>query len=525
MRYGKPEREEGNVEYKLKISPSDEDRIERLATQLNYRLKEGGGEAFYEIGISDNGEPVGISEEEAKKTFEAMNEIVKRIGATYMIIRKERVGKGYVYELLIRRTLDVPPVQVSVALLGNVDAGKSTLKGVLVSGTLDDGDGLAMSKVVRYLHELKFRRSSSVSIHLLGFDEHGGSVNEELIEYDEAEIYLKSTKVITLVDLAGHEKYLKTTLKGVLGSTPDYVAMVMGANAGPIGSFKEHLGISVTLRIPLFVVVTKLDMTPQEILKNNLRKLYSLLKLPGVNKVPFVVKDMNDVAIAARNMPYGRVAPIFLVSNVTGEGLPLLKKFLNILPPRLDWHEKIKDKFLVYIDEKFNVTGVGLVVSGLVEAGRAKVGDRLLMGPFHDGSFRTVRVKSIHVNRVPVQETEAGQLATFAITNVDYNEVRKGMVLLDMDQRPRAVRTFKAKIRVLHHPTTIKVGYEPVIQFKTVKQPAKLIESTKPFLRSGERALVTFRFIKRPEYVTIGTVFLFREGRTKGLGKVVELVN
>ncbi len=524
MRYGRPERDEGNVEYKLRLSPNDEERIEKLATQLNYRLKEGGGEAFYEIGISDNGEPVGISEMEAKKSFEVMDEIVKRIGATYMVIRKERVGKGYVYELLVRRTFDVPPVQVSVALLGNVDAGKSTLKGVLISGTLDDGDGLAMSKVVRYLHELKFRRSSSVSIHLLGFDSEGNAVNEELIEYDEAEIYLKSSKVITLVDLAGHERYLKTTLKGVLGSTPDYVAMVMGGNAGPIGSFKEHLGISVTLKIPLFVVVTKVDITPDETLKKNLRKLYSLLKLPGVNKVPFIVRDMNDVAIAARNMPYGRVSPVFLISNVTGEGLLLLKKFLNILPPRLDWHERVKDKFLVYIDEKFNVTGVGLVVSGLIESGRVKAGDRLLIGPFHDGSFRTVRVKSIHVNRVPVQEAEAGQLATFAITNVDYSEVRKGMVLLDMDQRPRAVRTFKAKIRVLHHPTTIKVGYEPVIQFKTVKQPAKLIESTKPFLRSGEKALVTFKFIKRPEYVTVGTVFLFREGRTKGLGKVVELV-
>ncbi len=525
MYLGEPEKEEGNVEYKLKLSVADEERIEKLATQLKYRLKEGGGEAFYEIGISDAGEPVGITEKEARQTFAVMDEIVRRIGATYMIVRKERAGKGHVYELLVRRTVDVPPVQVSIALLGNVDAGKSTLKGVLVSGTLDDGDGLAMSKVVRYLHELKFRRSSSVSIHLLGFDGQGNTVNDDMLEYDEAEIYLKSTKVVALVDLAGHERYLKTTLKGVLGSTPDYAAMVMGGNAGPIGSFKEHLGISVTLKIPIFVVVTKIDMTPKEVLKANIEKLYSLLKLPGVNKVPFIVKDQNDVAIAARNMPYGRISPIFLISNVTGDGLPLLKKFLNLLPPRLDWHEKVKEKFLVYIDEKFNVTGVGLVVSGLVESGRAKVGDRLMLGPFHDGSFRPVRVKSIHVNRVSVQEAEAGQLATFAITNVDYSEIRKGMVLLDMELKPRAVRIFKAKIRVLHHPTTIKVGYEPVIQFKTVKQPAKLIKSSKKYLRSGDKALVTFKFIKRPEYITRGTIFLFREGRTKGLGKVVELVN
>ncbi len=519
-----PEREEGNQEYKLKLDPKSEDRIIKLATQLNYRLNEGGGEAFYELGISDDGLPVGITEEEARRSFEVMDRIVESLGAKYMVVRREKATRGYVYELLIRKTIDVPPIQISVAMLGNVDAGKSTLKGVLISGTLDDGDGLAMSQVARYLHELKFRRSSSVTYHILGFDDSGASVNDELQGYNESEIYLRSSKVIVLVDLAGHERYLKTTLKGVLGSIPDYAALVVAGNAGPIGSFREHLGISVALGIPSFVVITKIDMAPKEVLSSNIRKVTELLKLPGVNRIPFPVKSENDCAIAARNMPHGRIAPIFLVSNVSGEGLGLLKRFLNLLPPRLNWSDKEKGKFLTYVDDKFNVSGVGVVVSGLVESGSLSIGQRALLGPFDDGSFRTVRVKSIHISRVSVERAAAGQFATFAITNVEYDEIRKGMVLLDIDSKPRAVRVFKANIRVLHHPTTIKVGYEPVIQLRTIRQPVKLIQSPKPFLRTGDKAEVTFKFIRRPEYIRVGDTFVFREGRTKGLGKVTKIL-
>ncbi len=498
--------------------------MERLVTQLNYRLNEGGGEAFYELGLTDDGVPLGLTEEEASESLRIMEEITGRLGAKFIIVRKERASRGHVYELLIRRTLDVPPIQVSVALLGNVDAGKSTLKGVLVSGSLDDGDGLAMSQVARYLHELKYRRSSSISYHILGFDDSGESVNDRLRSYDEAEIYLKSSKVITLIDLAGHERYLRTTLKGVMGSLPDYAALVVAANAGPIGSFKEHLGISVVLGIPVFVVITKVDMTPEDILRRSLDSVINVLKLPGVNKVPLVVRDEKDCALAARNIPHGRIAPIFLVSNVTGEGLNLLRRFLNMLPQRMNWAERQEGEFICYVDDKFNVPGVGLVLSGLVESGLISAGQRALLGPFDDGSFRTVRVKSIQVNRVSVDRASAGQFATFAITNADYDEVRKGMVLLDIDSRPKAVRSFRARIRVLHHPTTIRVGYEPVIHLKTIRQSAKLVEASKPYLRTGDLAEATFRFILRPEYVTLGSSFVFREGRTKGIGEVVAIV-
>ena len=61
-------------------------------------------------------------------------------------------------------------VDVRVAVVGNVDSGKSTLTGVLTSGILDDGRGLARSRVFVHAHELANGRTSCISHHIMGFD-------------------------------------------------------------------------------------------------------------------------------------------------------------------------------------------------------------------------------------------------------------------------------------------------------------------------------------------------------------------
>ena len=61
----------------------------------------------------------------------------------------------------------------------------------------------------------------------------------------------KSSKVITFIDLAGHEKYLKTTVFGMTGHAPDFGMLMVGANAGVVGMTKEHLGLALALSVPV----------------------------------------------------------------------------------------------------------------------------------------------------------------------------------------------------------------------------------------------------------------------------------
>ena len=71
------------------------------------------------------------------------------------------------------------------------------------------------------------------------------------------EVMEKSEHTVTLIDLCGHEKYLKTTLFGLTGLMPDYCLLVVGSNMGVQVMTREHIAIACALNIPMFVAVTK----------------------------------------------------------------------------------------------------------------------------------------------------------------------------------------------------------------------------------------------------------------------------
>jgi GTPase len=71
------------------------------------------------------------------------------------------------------------------------------------------------------------------------------------------EIQKQSAKIVSFIDLAGHEKYLKTTVSGMVGLAPDYAMLSIAATHGLQGMATEHLGIALALEVPLFVVITK----------------------------------------------------------------------------------------------------------------------------------------------------------------------------------------------------------------------------------------------------------------------------
>lgn len=73
-------------------------------------------------------------------------------------------------------------------------------------------------------------------------------------------ILLTKLKFAVLLDLAGHEKYLKTTLYGLTSGAPSCVMLMVGANAGLVGMSKEHLAIALALNVPVVVCVTKVRL-------------------------------------------------------------------------------------------------------------------------------------------------------------------------------------------------------------------------------------------------------------------------
>uniref|UniRef100_A0A1Y1NEK5 GTP-binding protein 1 n=1 Tax=Photinus pyralis TaxID=7054 RepID=A0A1Y1NEK5_PHOPY len=505
----------GELFGKLALVSPNQKLYEMQRKSLKQQVDEGRGEAIVEIGdfVDSGGE-----KEAAIATLQSLAASLE-CSCVFLSERKGRL------QFHIRRLMDQTDfMEVRVAVVGNVDAGKSTLLSVLTHGQLDNGRGLARQKLFRHKHEAESGRTSSVAIDILGFDGEGNVLNQlEHGTLDTAKICQRSAKVVKFIDLAGHERYLKTTVVGMTGYAADFVMLIMGANAGMIGMAKEHLGLALALSVPIFVVVTKIDMTPPNVLQDNMKMLGRILKSAGCRKLPVSVKTPDDVVMCASNFVSGRLCPIFQVSNVTGENLDLLKTFLNLLNARVESNYE-NDPAEFQIDEIFSVPGVGTVVGGTAMKGVIRVNDTLALGPDSLGRFQNVSVKSIQRNRLPVEEVRPGQTASFSLKKIKKSQLRKGMVMVSPTLSPQACWEFDSEILVLHHPTTIGIRYQVMVHCGSIRQTAKIVHMSEECLRTGDKAIVRFRFIKQPEYIVPGQRVVFREGRTKAVGNVLRTI-
>ncbi|XP_054636503.1 GTP binding protein 1, like [Dunckerocampus dactyliophorus] len=509
----------------LLVSPTGE-QYDALLRHLRERLDEGCGETIYVVGMGSDGGDCGLNDKDMEASVATVRSLCEQIEADLILLRERTEAGRKISDYLIRRRVDEQDfLEVRVAVVGNVDAGKSTLLGVLTHGELDNGRGFARQKLFRHKHEMESGRTSSVGNDILGFDHEGQVVNKPDSHggsLDWTKICEKSSKVITFIDLAGHEKYLKTTVFGMTGHLPDFCMLMVGSNAGIVGMTKEHLGLALALNVPVFVVVTKIDMCPANVLQETLKLLQRLLKSPGCRKIPVLVQNKDDVIVTASNFSSERMCPIFQISNVTGENMDLLKMFLNLLSSRTNFNDDEPAEF--QIDDTYSVPGVGTVVSGTTLRGRIRLNDTLLLGPDPLGTFIPIAVKSIHRKRMPVKEVRGGQTASFALKKIKRSSIRKGMVMVSPKLTPQATWEFEAEILVLHHPTTISPRYQAMVHCGSIRQTATILTMNKDCLRTGDKASVHFRFIKTPEYLHCDQKLVFREGRTKAVGAITKLL-
>ncbi|CCX12075.1 GTP-binding protein 1 [Pyronema domesticum] len=529
--------ETDNVKMKeLLLGHTDENK-KKLKELLDTRMDEGRGECLFDVGTENNGEAMGLTKEEYTKALQWVREIAKELKAGVTVLLTKGTGEVTDAEeggkdgelqakLLFRRMPDSMEdlLEIRVAVVGNVDAGKSTLLGVLTKGTLDDGRGKSRVNLFRHKHEIESGRTSSVGMEILGYDSQSQIVSSpdpgRKLKWEE--IGHRSAKVIAFTDLAGHEKYLRTTVFGLLGTSPDYVMLMVAANNGLIGMSKEHLGIATALNVPVLVVVTKIDICPPNILQQTITQLTKILKSPGARKIPVFINSKSDVITTAAQFVSERICPIFQVSNVTGAGLDYVRTFLNILP----FHGKFdtESPFEFCVNDCFSVPFVGTVVSGVVKSGVIHQGDNILIGPDSLGNFIQTAIRSIERKRLPVPVCSAGQSASFALKRVRRKDVRKGMVVLPKVEgapAPKAFWRFTAEVLILSHATTIKTKYQAMLHVGPVSQTCRIVAIDRDLMRTGDRASVVFEFCQRPEFLCKGDKLIFREGRTKGLGIVM----
>ena len=519
------EEEGGNVEFKERLSREvhlADGRLESLAAQLRHRILSGDGTAMYVIGVTDDGGIAGISADAFSESMDVLSVLAEEAGAhiedveTWGVGTETERGRVGVATLNEGSMLNVDDDHIVVGTAGHVDHGKSTLVGSLVTGTADDGQGQTRGFLDVQPHEVERGLSADLSYAVYGF------TNTETVHMDNphrksdrARVVEESDRLVSFVDTVGHEPWLRTTIRGLVGQRLDYGLLVVAADDGPTKTTREHLGILLAMELPTVVAITKVDMVDTERVAEVERAVERLLR--DVGRTPFLI-ERHGVAAAVSELS-DSVVPILRTSAVTMTGLDDLDSMFESLPKTTN-HDR--DDFRMYVDRTYSVTGVGAVASGTVESGSVEAGDELQLGPMPDGSFRDVEVRSIEMHYHRVDRAEAGRIVGIALKGVDEEEIERGMALLPAENDPTAVRSFEAEIMVLNHPTRIRDGYEPVVHLQTASE-AVIFHPDDGQLLPGDTGIATVEFKFRPYLVEEGQRFVFREGQSKGVGTVTDV--
>lgn len=518
------ETKDGPIEFKERLSRDvhlSSGRFESLAAQLKHRLLSGDGEATYVIGATDAGGIAGISPDDFAESMDVLSLIATEADAAIDDVETWGVGDSRGEGLIGVATIigrDGPITDDShivVGTAGHVDHGKSTLVGALVTGTQDDGEG----GIRRYLdvrpHEVERGLSADLSYGVYGFmDDEPLRISNPDRKEERANVVAKADKLVSFVDTVGHEPWLRTTIRGLVGQKLDYGLLVVAADDGPTRVTREHLGVLLAMDLPSLVAITKVDLVPEETVDDVVHDVERLLREVGKSPLP-ITRYGVDAAVSEIDET---VVPIVRTSAVTERGIDVLDDLFRRLPKTVD----AAGTFRMYIDRTYKVTGVGAVASGTIRSGSVSTGDALLLGPFPDGSFREVEVRSIEMHYHRVETARAGRIVGIALKGVREAEIERGMVLVPADDDPRAVREFEAEVMVLNHPTRIGEGYEPVVHLETVAEAATF-SPTDGQLLPGDRGTTRVRFKFRPYVVEPGQRFVFREGESKGVGTVTEI--
>ncbi len=219
------------------------------------------------------------------------------------------------------------------------------------------------------------------------------------IELGFAHLSLPSGQQVGVVDVPGHERFVKNMVAGAMGM--DLVVLVVAADEGIMPQTTEHLEICQLLGVKKgLVVLTKKDLVEQEWLE-------------------MVTEDISDFVSGT----FLEDAPVLAVSSTTGEGLD---EFLRVLDETIS--EVVPrapvGPYRLPVDRVFSVKGFGTVVTGTSISGQIRLGDEVSIYP----KGMTARIRGIQIHGKDAREAHPGMRTALNLQGVDKEDVSRGDV-------------------------------------------------------------------------------------------------
>jgi selenocysteine-specific elongation factor len=335
-----------------------------------------------------------------------------------------------------------------IGTAGHIDHGKTTLVKAL-TGTDTD--------------RLKEEKERGISIEL-GF----------------ASLQLPDGTQAGIVDVPGHERFVKTMVAGVGGI--DLVVLVIAADEGVMPQTREHLHICELLQVKRgLVALTKADLVEAE----------------------WLAMVQTDVAEFLQGT-FLAECPIVPCSGTTGQGLPDL---LAAIQAQAAGAEPRRTQGIVRlpVDRVFTIKGFGTVVTGTLWSGRLSVGDEVAILP---RGLRS-RVRRIQVHGETVERAEAGQRTAVNVPELEVAEIERGDVLCLPDTL-RPSQSFEATLSLLADaPRPLRNRARVRFHLGTSEVLARTVVLEGDELRPGGRSYVHLR-LEKPSAALPGDRYVIR---------------
>jgi selenocysteine-specific elongation factor len=258
------------------------------------------------------------------------------------------------------------------------------------------------------------------------------------IELGYASLTLPSGRRLSVVDVPGHERFVRTMVAGATGI--DLFLMTIAADDGVMPQTREHARVLDALGVTTGVVaVTKSDLADPE-----LALLEASEFVPGA----------EAVAVSAR----------------TGAGLDELRAALERAAARVGSRADGDSAARLHIDRVFTIRGAGTVVTGTLWSGAIGRGDELTILP----GMRRARVRSVQVHDEPVELAAAGQRVAVNLTGLATDQIDRGDVLVAGDGAVRPTYRVDAELDFNHADSEPDTGDRVQIHHGTREAPARL---------------------------------------------------
>ncbi|MBN1572513.1 MAG: selenocysteine-specific translation elongation factor [Deltaproteobacteria bacterium] len=221
------------------------------------------------------------------------------------------------------------------------------------------------------------------------------------IELGFAYLDLPSGTRLGIVDVPGHEKFVKNMVAGSGGI--DIVALVVAADEGIMPQTVEHMNILKLLDVPLgVVIITKVDTVDEEM-------------------ISLVEEELFDFTSGT----FLEGAPVVRVSSITGDGIDELISVLDGLLSKVEGRGA-SGLFRLPVDRVFTMKGFGTVITGTLLSGGVKAGEEITIMP----TGKAARIRGIQVHNDSVDEAVAGTRTAINLTGIDRESIKRGDTII-----------------------------------------------------------------------------------------------